>query len=141
MAYSVFSFHTAYQDAGMFGIYAGTSPQHVKAVVESIRRICQTFAEAPLSAEELEKTKQQVKGAMMLGLESSGSRMSRIAKNELLLNREVPVEETLAGIDAVTVEQVKEMADRLFRDGFALSAVGPIEDIDFAALLPEASVS
>ncbi|MFB5191477.1 M16 family metallopeptidase [Alicyclobacillus fastidiosus] len=139
MAYSVFSFHTAYQDAGMFGIYAGTSPDHVESVVESIQRICKTFAEVPLSTSDLEKTKQQVKGAMMLGLESSGSRMSRIAKNELLLNREVPVEETLAGIEAVTVAQVKEMADRLFKDGFALSAVGPIADIDFAKLVPEAT--
>ncbi|GMA61510.1 hypothetical protein GCM10025859_19500 [Alicyclobacillus fastidiosus] len=138
MAYSVFSFHTAYQDAGMFGIYAGTSPDHVESVVQSIQRICRTFAQTSLTASDLEKTKQQVKGAMMLGLESSGSRMSRIAKNELLLNREVPVEETLAGIDAVTVAQVKDIAHRLFQDGFALSAVGPIAGIDFAALVPEA---
>ncbi|WAH35358.1 M16 family metallopeptidase [Alicyclobacillus dauci] len=131
MAYSVFSFHTSYQDTGMFGIYAGTSREHVEPVIASIVDICRDVVTRSFTDTELEKTKQQVKGAMMLGLESSGSRMSRIAKNELLLERDIPVEETLAGIEAVTVDHVQEVAAQLFQGGFSLSAVGPISGISF----------
>jgi predicted Zn-dependent peptidase len=140
MAYSVYSFHTAYQDAGMFGIYAGTSPDHVEPVLASILQICEGFVTEQLTDAELTKAKQQVKGAMMLGLESSGSRMSRLAKNELLLGRDIPVEETLAGIERVTLSEIQRIAGQLFRDGFSLSAVGPIEGINFAAYVSEQSV-
>lgn len=132
MAYSVFSFHTSYQDSGMFGIYAGTSPDHVEPVLQSIREICQDMSQTPFTEEELEKAKRQVKGAMVLGLESSGSRMSRIAKNELLLGRDVPVDETLAALDAVTSAQVQSVAEHLFAREFALSAVGPLGSMDLS---------
>lgn len=137
MAYSVFSFHTSYQDAGMFGIYAGTSHEHVEMVLSSIQNICTELTETPLTEAELEKTKQQVKGAMMLGLESSGSRMSRIAKNELLLGREIPVEETLAGIEGVTVDHIQNVANQLFTSGFSLAAVGQLDGIDLSRFVPE----
>ncbi|WP_067617082.1 M16 family metallopeptidase [Alicyclobacillus acidiphilus] len=130
MAYSVYSFHTAYQDAGMFGIYAGTSPENVEDVMQAIYRVCGELRDRPLKPAELEKAKQQVKGAMMLGLESTGSRMSRIAKNELLLGREVTIDETLAGIEAVTAEDVQRIAERVLGQPFALSAVGPVADLD-----------
>lgn len=130
MAYSVFSFHTSYQDAGMFGIYAGTSPEHVSQVLSAIHRICKDMAEQPMTAVELEKAKGQVKGAMMLGLESSGSRMSRLAKNELLLGREVSVEETIEKIEAVTSREILDVAQNLFNGAFSLSAVGPLEGLD-----------
>lgn len=130
MAYSVYSFHTSYQDAGMFGIYAGTSPENVEEVIAAIFAVCGEMRERPLSAQELDKAKQQVKGAMMLGLESSGSRMSRIAKNELLLGREVTIDETLAGIDAVTAQDIQKVADVVLGRSFALSAVGPLTGLN-----------
>lgn len=132
MAYSVFSFHTTYQDAGMFGIYAGTSPEHVKSVLSSIQRICSETSSGTISAQQLEKAKGQIKGAMMLGLESSGSRMNRLAKNELLLGRDVTVDETIQNIERVTQADVRRVANKLFSNEFSLSAVGPVNGIDFA---------
>lgn len=137
MAYSVYSFHTAYQDAGMFGVYVGTSADHVEPVLKSVQDICADMSHVPLTVHELDKAKQQVKGAMMLGLESSGSRMSRIAKNELLLGRDVPVEETLAGLTSVTTSDVQAIANQLFDGGFSLSAVGPIGGLHFAPFVKE----
>jgi predicted Zn-dependent peptidase len=139
MAYSVFSFHTAYQDAGMFGVYAGTSPDHLEGVVQAIRNICNDLATNALSETDVMKAKQQVKGALVLGLESSGNRMSRMAKNELLLNREISLDETLKGIESVTSKEILDVARSLFRDGFSVAAVGPLEGTNLADLLPEAS--
>nr|KRW91620.1 zinc protease [Alicyclobacillus tengchongensis] len=130
MAYSVYSFHTGYQDAGMFGVYVGTSPETAEQVLELVQSVCDGMWQSKLTNEELEKAKRQVKGALMLGLESSGSRMSRIAKNELLLGRDVPIEETIAGIEAVTPEAVQAVAKQVLSSGFAVAAVGPLAGID-----------
>ena len=128
LAYSVFSFHTAYKDCGMFGIYTGTSPEHVSEVMSIIDRICQDVAEHGLTAEELRKGKEQVKGSMMLSLESTSSRMSRLGKNELVLGREVTLDETLQGIQNVTAADVQRVAQNILTQRFALAAVGPIDE-------------
>ncbi|KPV39837.1 M16 family metallopeptidase [Alicyclobacillus ferrooxydans] len=131
MAYSVFSFHSAYLDSGMFGIYAGTSPEHVHDVVSLIQQICEDTAEHGLTEAELTKGKEQVKGSMMLSLESTSSRMSRLGKNELVLGREVTLDETLAGINAVTAGDVQRVAKRILQQPFAIAAVGPVSEADF----------
>ncbi|GMA59071.1 putative Zn-dependent peptidase [Alicyclobacillus sacchari] len=130
MAYSVYSFHTGYQDAGMFGVYVGTSPETAEQVLQLVQSVCDDMWQSKLASTELEKAKRQVKGALMLGLESSGSRMSRIAKNELLLGRDVPIEETIAGIEAVTPEAIQTVAQQVLSSGFAIAAVGPLAGID-----------
>ncbi|SIS89836.1 M16 family metallopeptidase [Alicyclobacillus vulcanalis] len=131
MAYSVYSFHSAYRDAGMFGIYVGTSPESVEEVLGLVQQVTARMWQEPISSDELEKAKRQVKGALMLGLESSGSRMSRLAKNEILLRRDVPIEETIAGIEAVTAEDIQRVAEDVLSHGFALAAVGPLADFAF----------
>jgi predicted Zn-dependent peptidase len=131
MAYSVFSFHSAYRDCGMFGIYAGTSPKYMDEVIHLIHTECEKMADSGLSAEELAKGKEQVKGSMMLALESTSSRMSRLGKNELLLDREITLDETLAGINAVTEVDVREVAAEILVKPFAIGAVGPVGDYDF----------
>jgi predicted Zn-dependent peptidase len=132
LAYSVFSFHTAYKDCGMFGIYTGTSPEHVAEVISIIDRICEDVAEHGLTEEELRKGKEQVKGSMMLSLESTSSRMSRLGKNELVLGREVTLDETLRGIQNVTAADVQRVARAILTQRFALAAVGPIDEGAFA---------
>lgn len=129
MAYSVYSFHSAYQDCGMFGIYAGTSPEYTKDVLDLTYQICNEVAEHGLSDEELRKGKEQVKGSMMLSLESTSSRMSRLGKNELLLGRDVSIDETLHGIMSVQAADVKRIARELLGQRFALAAVGPVENL------------
>ncbi len=132
LAYSVFSFHTAYKDCGMFGIYTGTSPEHVSEVMSVIERICLDVAEHGLTDEELRKGKEQVKGSMMLSLESTSSRMSRLGKNELMLGREVTLDETIAGINAVTADDVRRLAREILKQPFALAAVGLVPEGAFS---------
>lgn len=130
MAYSVYSYHSSNLDSGMFGIYAGTSPEYVETVLTLIRQICNDMAETGLTAEEIQKAKEQVKGSMMLSLESTSSRMSRLGKNELLLGREITIDETLSAINAVTVEDVHRVAKEILSQPFAIAAVGQVEGID-----------
>ncbi|MCL6444766.1 MAG: insulinase family protein [Alicyclobacillus sp.] len=135
LAYSVFSFHSAYQDCGLFGIYAGTSPEHVQDVLRLISNICESIASEGLDEAELRRGKEQVKGSMMLSLESTSSRMSRLGKNELLLGREITLDETLACVNAVTVEDVSAIARELLTQKFALAAVGPMSGLKLDAWL------
>jgi predicted Zn-dependent peptidase len=130
MAYSVFSFHSSYQDCGMYGIYAGTSPEHVQDVLALIHEICGEVAEKGLTEEEILKGKEQVKGSMMLSLESTSSRMSRLGKNELLLGREVSLDETIEELNAVTSDDIRRIANEILSRKFSVAAVGPISEED-----------
>ncbi len=132
LAYSVFSFHSAYRDCGMFGVYAGTSPEQGGDVAALIRQTCADIAVHGLTEEELQKGKDQVKGSMMLSLESSSSRMSRLGKNELLLNREVTLDESLEKINQVTPEDITRVARKVLSQPFATAAVGPVQEEEFA---------
>ncbi|QQE80853.1 pitrilysin family protein [Alicyclobacillus sp. SO9] len=131
MAYSVFSFHSAYRDCGMFGVYAGTSPEYVDEVLSLIHSSCDDVAKTGLTDEELKQGKEQVKGSMMLSLESTSSRMSRLGKNELVLNREITLDETLAGINEVTNEDIISVARDVLGKKFAIAAVGPVDNVEF----------
>ncbi|MDP9728894.1 M16 family metallopeptidase [Alicyclobacillus tolerans] len=135
MAYSVFSYHSSYLDCGMFGIYTGTSPENLSDVLQLIQECVARFAEQGLSEEELNKGKAQLKGSMMLGLESTSSRMSRLGKNELLLRRSISIEETLAAIDAVRTEDVLRVSRQLLQHPFAISTVGPMSEVDVQAAI------
>jgi predicted Zn-dependent peptidase len=129
MAYSVYSFHSGYKDTGMFGIYVGTAPEQCENVIELTTRILQDVKDNGIQADELKKAKDQVKGSLMLSLESTSSRMSRIGKNELLLNRQISLDETLESISQVTLEKVHDVAVRLLDQPLAITAVGPIEKL------------
>lgn len=132
LAYSVFSFHSAYRDSGMFGIYAGTSPEHVQEVLSLIYDICDNLVITGLTTQELRTGKEQVKGSMMLSLESTSSRMSRLGKNELVLGREVLLDETIRGINAVTEEDILRVASGILRGPFAAAGVGHVSEADLA---------
>ncbi|MBE3553095.1 MAG: insulinase family protein [Kyrpidia tusciae] len=125
MAYSIYSYHTAYRDTGLLGIYAGMAPEYTGEVVREVRRIFEDVAESGITEGELERGKEQVKGSLMLSLESTTSRMTRLGKNELLLGRHYTLDETLERIDAVTLEDVRRVAQCL-RNVPAVAAVGPV---------------
>jgi predicted Zn-dependent peptidase len=129
MAYSVYSYHTAYRETGSFGIYVGTAPEQAQDVVDLIVEIVRKVAEQGITAEELTKGKEQVKGSLMLSLESTSSRMSRLGKNELILGRHISLDEMIAGIDHVTLDDIKEVAREVLSRPLALAAVGPFDDI------------
>ena len=127
-AYTVYSFLSSYLDAGYAGVYVGTSAEWVREVVEVIRGELERVTRDGLTPAELLRAKNQMKGNMLLGLETSDSRMSRIAKNEIYFGRDVPLDEVAAGIDAVRNEDVVRVAGRLFRPGtLALTVLGDLK--------------
>ncbi len=124
-AYTVYSFLSSYLDVGYVGFYVGTSPEWVREVVDVIRAELGRVVKEGLSPSELLRVKNQMKGNMLLGLETSDSRMSRIAKNEMYFGRDVPLEEVAQAIDAVRNDDVVRVAQRLFRpESLALTVLG-----------------
>lgn len=129
LAYSVFSYHTSFQETGSLHIYAGTSISQIEKVYEVCTNILQDLATNGITEKELEIGKEQLKGHLMLSLESTNARMSRIAKNELLLNRHVTLDEMVAEIDAITLEDVHQLSSKLFRQKHSFALVSPLEQI------------
>lgn len=128
LAYSVFSYHTAFCDTGLFAFYAGTSPAKYDEVVELIIREIGRITRDGITEKELIKTKEQIKGNLYLGLESVSSRMTRIGRNELCLNRIVTPDEVVSRVSAVKQEDVQKVAKFLFGGRkFSLSTIGPLD--------------
>lgn len=114
IAYSVYSFIDFLFDAGIFGVYLGTDKENVEKSLELITRELEGLRKNPVSSEELDRTKSQLKGNLMLGLEGTSSRMNRLAKMEIYLQDYFTLDHTLAEIDAVTRTEVLETAQELF---------------------------
>jgi predicted Zn-dependent peptidase len=126
--YSIYSFLSAFLDSGYFGIYAGTSPDWVDEVIEvSLNEIAKVAREG-LRNDELTRAKSQLKGNMLLGMESTDSRMNRLARNEIYFRRDVPLEEIAREIENVTNEQVIELASSSFKpDRMGLVMLGDLK--------------
>ncbi len=122
-AYAVHSFLSSYRDTGYLGIYAGTTAEWAPEVLEVIMVELRRLARDGLSAEELERAKNQLKGSMLLGLETSTSRMHRIATCELYFGRDVPLHEVAREIEAVSDAAVVELARELLNAGPVAGAV------------------
>lgn len=116
LAYSVFSFHDFMLDTGLFGVYLGTDPDRAEKATKLLRQELHRLRDERVSASELNRTINQLKGSLMLGLESTGSRMSRLAKMEIYLNDYVTLDDVCAGIASVTAEQIQLLAQELFAD-------------------------
>lgn len=131
-AYSVYSFLSAYRDAGYIGVYVGTSPEWLEEVVTVILGELESIAREGLRPQELVRARNQLKGNILLGMETSDSRMSRIAKNEIYFRRDVPLEELASRIDGTTNEEVASLAGRLFRpETMALALLGDLKGHSF----------
>lgn len=134
LAYSVYSFASHYADAGMFGVYAGCHPKRVRQVLDLCREELATVAAGGLSAAELERGRGQMRGGFVLGLEDTGSRMSRLGKSELVYGELMTVNEVIAAIDSVTLDEVQELAADLFTRPTSLAVIGPYDESEtFAA--------
>jgi len=126
LAYSVYSYDMQYADAGVVGVYAGCAPGKVDEVLDLTRAELAAVATKGVTAEELARGKGMVKGAYVLGLEDTGSRMSRIAKSELLYDDLMSVDELLTRVDAVTLDEVNQVAAELLSPPMSLAIVGPL---------------
>ncbi len=131
LAYSVYSFSTAFCDAGQFGVYAGCQPGKADEVLALMTAELDAAAAGELTADEIERGKGQLRGGLVLGLEDSGSRMTRIGKSELVYGDILGVDELLACIDAVTLEDVAAVAAGLLAQPRCLTVVGPFGEHDF----------
>jgi len=120
LAYSVYSYVISHADAGSLVVYAGTEPQHCRELLDIALVEMRRIKQEAVPQDELDSAREQLKGKILMSLESSDSLMTRLAKNEIYLRRNQPVDEILAGFDAVTVEDVLRLAGELF-DGTCLN--------------------
>jgi predicted Zn-dependent peptidase len=133
LAYSTYAFTSSYAGDGLFGLYAGCQPGKADEVVSIMTAVLDSIARDGLSSEEVERGKGQLRGGMVLGLEDSSSRMSRIGKAELSFGDVLGLDDLLAMVDAVTTEQVNELAAELTGQDRCLTVVGPFGAHDFDA--------
>ena len=126
--YSIYSFHSSFIDCGYFAIYAGTNPEWVDEVIEVTLKELKKVEREGLTPSELARAKCQLKGNMLLGLESTESRMNRLARNEVYSGRDIPLEEVAAEIERVTNDQVIELATAFFKpETMGLVALGDLK--------------
>ena len=125
LAYSIYSELNLFADAGCLAVYAGTAPDKAGEVVELILAQLDRLRREPVGEEELRRTREHLKASLLLGLESTGSRMSNLARQWLIYGRFYTMDELSAAVDAVTSEQIQHLARTYFQsDGIALAAVG-----------------
>ncbi len=113
--YSIYSFMSAFLDCGYFGVYAGTNPDWVDEVIEVTLKEINKVVRDGLAPEELARAKSQLKGNMLLGMESTESRMNRLARNEIYFQRDIPIDELGREIEKVTNDQMVELASSCFK--------------------------
>ncbi|HYM37359.1 MAG TPA: pitrilysin family protein [Nitrospiraceae bacterium] len=127
LAYSIYSCLSAYSDGGMWSVYAGTRPSEAPTVIELVTRELARLCRNGIPRDELARAKNQMKGSVMLGLESTSSRMGKLAKDELHHGRRVSLEEVMAGIDRVSEAQVLALSRELFdQRRLSVAALGPV---------------
>ncbi|AHV97811.1 M16 family metallopeptidase [Paenibacillus sabinae] len=129
LAYSVYSYHSAQADSGLFTVYAGTAPKQTKDVMELTKEMLYELAVKGMDEEELRKGKEQLKGGLILSLESTSSRMNRLGKNELMLGRHDTLDEVIARIQKVTLDDVNQVLDRMFAAPLAAAMVGSSDKV------------
>ncbi len=129
LAYSIFSYHSMYVETGLVGVYAGTNPENASAVMELIKEELENILARGVTEEEVERAKGHIKGNLVLSLEDSGSRMTRLGKAEVSGGEILSLDELLARIDAVTPEDVHRLAHRLFAPRkLVATLIGPFGD-------------
>jgi predicted Zn-dependent peptidase len=128
LAYSVYSFSSQHADTGIWGVYAGCLPAKADEVLAICRDEIAKVISGGLTDDEMERGKGQLRGSIVLGLEDPSSRMSRLGKAELVYPRLEPVEEILASIDAVSHDDVREVAAAVLAQPKTLAVVGPFDD-------------
>jgi predicted Zn-dependent peptidase len=135
LVYSIYSFLSGYSDGGTMTVYAGARPREIKKVLDLIRREIRRLAAKGIERTELQRTKDQMKGSLMLSLESSHSRMNKLAKDELIAGTHTCLDDMLREIDHVTEHQVFGVAqDLLAPTTMSVTALGPLSTRQLAEL-------
>lgn len=128
LVYSIYSYPSSYRSEGLFTIYAGMNPEHLDRVVNLIAEEINNLLKKGITREELERSKEQLKGNYILGLESTISRMNSIGKSELLLGYINPPEKILRKIGNISYDSISELIKRVFNiNNMSFSVVGNIK--------------
>jgi predicted Zn-dependent peptidase len=134
LAYAVFSGLSAYRDAGSMTIYAGCANDAVGELIDVVIAELRRIKDEPLPGSELQRAKDHLKGSLMLNLESTSSRMSHLARQEIYFDRQFGLDETLEGVERVTVQDVQRVARDLFFDGaLAATVLGNVNGLQLPA--------
>jgi predicted Zn-dependent peptidase len=128
LVYSTYSFASSYADAGYFGMYAGCTPSKVRQVLDLLGLELDKLAEGGISEDELRKAVGQLCGGIVLALEDTGSRMSRLGRAELVSGEYQDIDETLRLIKSVTAQEVQDLAKELAAAPRTVTVVGPFEE-------------
>ena len=126
LAYSVYSFASHHADAGLVGVSVGCLPGKLDDVLATVRAELAKVAAEGITADELARGKGQLRGGLVLGLEDSGSRMSRLGKAELVYDEFLSIDDVIGRIDAVTLDEVRSVAAALFAQPEILAIVGQL---------------
>jgi predicted Zn-dependent peptidase len=131
LVYTVYSFQAAYRRAGLFGIYAGASPKNVQSCIDLTVEQVAAVRSMAIGDDEFRLAQEHIKGSLTLQLESTSSRMIRLGRNEFALGRHVDSEEVERRIDAVTPQEVQQLAQELLlEENLGLCIIGPVDESD-----------
>ena len=125
LAYTAYSYHAQYTEAGLFGAYVGTTPSSAVKVVELMRHEVEDVRDGGLTEAEFDRAKGHVKGSTVLSLEDPGGRMSRLGKSEIAHGEILTLGESLRRIDAVTFDDARRVAHRVLSQPMTLAVIGP----------------
>lgn len=128
LAYSIYSYHTAFADDGLLTIYAGTAPDQTEDVIKVTMEVLASLKQHRISEDELLTGKEQLKGNFILSLESTSNHMNRIGKNELMAGKHFSVDEVLQKIDAIEHHHIEAVIQRLFSKPLAIALIGEEND-------------
>ena len=127
LAYTIYSHLSSFFDGGMLTVYAATRPAEVGAVIDQICKETKKLCRRGVAVKELERTKTQLKGSLMLGLEGTYGRMNKLAKDELYQGRHVTLQEMVKAIDRISPDQIRQISQKLLDlKDFVVTALGPI---------------
>ncbi len=136
LVYSIYSFAAPYVETGLFGIYAGTGEEEaaelVPATLEELHRV-----QLDANETELRRARAQVKASLLMSMESTGSRCEQLSRQMQIFGRTIPTAETVAKLDAVTIDDVRRAATRIFRGTPTLAAIGPAQSVPSLAHIAE----
>lgn len=135
LVYAVFSFHALYQDTGQWTMYAGTRPENATKVVRLIQAEIDRLLDSGLTAEELSRAKESIKGHLVLGLESTRNRMTRLGKAVVTDGELLSVDEVVERIDEVDLDSTLRVAREVLDGERVLAVIGPHSKKDFARLV------
>jgi predicted Zn-dependent peptidase len=131
LAYAIFSELNSYRDAGALSVYAGTSLENASQLVSSVLDEFRRLRDEALSADELRRAKDHLKGATLLSLEGSGQRMNSLARYHMYFNRHFTAQDLITLLESVTVEDVQQLAQEFFQPGrIAASVVGNLNGFE-----------